>query len=194
MERYIISGAACTVPPLKSSNRPYAQHGLEGNLTEPPTPEKRGAYVTDLRDVRFRTTTSEMAAQPPAFNAELRFVEERPGKGAMGGERVSVVRSHVARFRHRRRRDAEVRAFQESEEEAERREEGEVEALAAADGSMSMVEGRLVKTSLRPSLPYQDNRGWYLAGLCREHLLICHSDPVHFYHCIRACSHAPPRL
>lgn len=53
---------------------------------------------------------------PPV--TEVRFVEEAHGRAKERGTE-SVVRSYVARFRYRRRRDADVRAFRKPREEVE---------------------------------------------------------------------------
>lgn len=63
-----------------------------------------------------------------------------------------MVRSHVARFRYRRRRDADVQAFRRTREEVEDRIVQEKTTLAG---------DRPVRASIKPSLLYQDNCGWY---------------------------------
>lgn len=81
---------------------------------------------------------------------EIRFVEEAPGRVREGGTE-SVVRSHVARFRYRRRRDADVRAFRRTREE--------VEHLIVQEKT-TLAGDRPVRASIQPSLLYQDNCGW----------------------------------
>lgn len=109
-----------------------------------------------------------MAPRTPHVSAaQIRFVEEAPGRAREGGT-ASVVRSHVARFRHRRRRDADVRAFLESRVEvveevpSRGREEAEPEDehLAVQDLTAS-AENRLVRASIQPSVRYQDNCEWF---------------------------------
>lgn len=78
-----------------------------------------------------------------------------------------MVRSHVARLRHRRRRDADVRAFRESKVEvvedvrSRGREEGadEREDLAVQEIT-ALAEDRLVRAAIQPPIPYQDNCEW----------------------------------
>ncbi|KFY09535.1 hypothetical protein V492_05460 [Pseudogymnoascus sp. VKM F-4246] len=82
---------------------------------------------------------------PPV--TEICFVEETPGR-ARGGGTESVVRSHVARFRYRRRRDADVQAFKKSRDE--------VEDLIVREKT-TIPGGRPVRASIQPPLSYQDN-------------------------------------
>lgn len=82
---------------------------------------------------------------PPII--EIRFVEEAPGRAREGGTE-SVVRSHAARFRYRRRRDADVRAFRKTREEDEDLIVQEKTTLA---GDMR------VRASIQPSLLYEEN-------------------------------------
>ncbi|KFY43549.1 hypothetical protein V495_03909 [Pseudogymnoascus sp. VKM F-4514 (FW-929)] len=79
---------------------------------------------------------------------EIRFVEEAPGRARRGGTE-SVVRSHVARFRYRRQRDADVRAFRKTREE-------EAEDLIVQEKTI-LAGDRPVQDSIRPSLLYQEN-------------------------------------
>jgi hypothetical protein len=79
---------------------------------------------------------------------EIRFVEEAPGRARRGGTE-SVVRSHVARFRYRRQRDADVRAFRKNREE-------EAEDLIVQEKT-TLAGDRPVQDSIRPSLLYQEN-------------------------------------
>ncbi|KFY95473.1 hypothetical protein V498_03329 [Pseudogymnoascus sp. VKM F-4517 (FW-2822)] len=78
---------------------------------------------------------------------EIRFIEEAPGRAREGGTE-SVVRSHVARFRYRRRRDADVRAFRETREE--------VEDLIVQEKT-TLAGDRPVWASIQSPLLYQDN-------------------------------------
>jgi hypothetical protein len=131
---------------------------------------------TLLAAVRLRTTTSHhctfadghgMAPRMThASAAQICFVEEAPGRAREGGA-ASVVRSHVARLRHRRRRDADVRAFRESKVEVvedvrsrgREEEEDEVEDLAVQE-IPALAENRLVQATIQPSILYQDNCEW----------------------------------
>ncbi|KAL5353599.1 hypothetical protein ACLOAV_001636 [Pseudogymnoascus australis] len=78
---------------------------------------------------------------------EIRFIEEAPGRAREGGTE-SVVRSHAARFRYRRRRDADVRAFRETREE--------VEDLIVQEKT-TLARDRPVWASIQSPLLYQDN-------------------------------------
>jgi hypothetical protein len=101
-----------------------------------------------------------------ASAAQICFVEEAPGRAREGGA-ASVVRSHVARLRHRRRRDADVRAFRESRVEVvddvlpRGRDQGEGEGDdLAVQKITALAENRLVRAAIQPSIPYQDNCEW----------------------------------
>lgn len=119
---------------------------------------------------------------------EICFVEEAPGRARERGTE-SVVRSHVARVRYRRRRDADVRAFRNTREEVEDR---------IVQEKTTLVEDKSAWASIQPPLIYQDNCGWYslhcICGQVRRNLLISHSDPLHVPLCCRACIDAPPHL
>ncbi|KFX91466.1 hypothetical protein V490_05895 [Pseudogymnoascus sp. VKM F-3557] len=96
---------------------------------------------------------------------EIRFVEEAPGRARRGGTE-SVVRSHVARFRYRRQRDADVRAFRKTREE-------EAEDLIVQEKTI-LAGDRPVQDSIRPSpVPRK-------------------LDPVHLPLFFRTCIDAPP--
>ncbi|KFY81990.1 hypothetical protein V500_10924 [Pseudogymnoascus sp. VKM F-4518 (FW-2643)] len=96
-----------------------------------------------------RTTADKIAYHnyymPPI--TEIRFVEEAPGRAREGGTE-SVVRSHVARFRYRRRRDADVRAFRRTRDEVEDR---------IVQEKTTLARDKPVRASIQPSLLYQDN-------------------------------------
>ncbi len=119
---------------------------------------------------------------------EIRFIEEAPGRAREGGTE-SVVRSHAARFRYRRRRDADVRAFRETREE--------VEDLIVQEKT-TLARDRPVWASIQSPLLYQDNCRWYSSHYVSDHvrrnLLISHSDPVHVPFCYRTCIDAPSHL
>ncbi|KFY17212.1 hypothetical protein V491_05073, partial [Pseudogymnoascus sp. VKM F-3775] len=78
---------------------------------------------------------------------EICFVEEAPGRARERGT-GSVVRSHVARVRYRRRRDADVRAFRNTREEVEDR---------IVQEKTTLVEDKSAWASIQPPLIYQDN-------------------------------------
>lgn len=119
---------------------------------------------------------------------EICFVEEAPGRARKEGTQ-SVVRSHVARFRYRRRRDADVRAFRNTREEVEDR---------IVQEKTTLAEDKPVWASIQPPLLYQDNCGWhsshYVSVQVWRNLLISHSDTIHVPICYRACIDAPPHL
>lgn len=79
---------------------------------------------------------------------EICFVEEAPGRAREGGTE-SVVRSHAARLRYRRRRDADVRAFRKTREE--------VEDLIVQEKTTLAVDRPVRASSIQPPLLYQDN-------------------------------------
>jgi hypothetical protein len=103
---------------------------------------------------------SEMPESMPAPNTVFCFVSEKPGAGR-GEKKESVVRRHVTRAYHRRRREKDLREFQEDREVARRREEREVVEFATADENVALAEDRLVRSSVKPSLSYNDNSEWY---------------------------------
>jgi hypothetical protein len=120
---------------------------------------------------------------------EICFVEEAPGRAREGGTE-SVVRSHAARIRYRRRRDADVRAFKKTREETE--------DLIVQEKTTLAGDKPVRASSIQPSLLYQDNCGWYsshyVRGQFRRNILISHSDPLHVPLCHRTCIDAPPHL
>jgi hypothetical protein len=99
-----------------------------------------------------------MAASTRGSDAELRFIQERPG-GASRGERLSLIRSHVARVRHRRKRDADRRAFQNCKE-AEAEEGYEEAEIYIANDNITVTETSLVRASLQQPLSYLDSSRW----------------------------------
>ena len=142
-----------------------------------------------------------MAPRTHVARGEICFVEEAPGK-ARGGGTARVVRSHVARFRHRRQRDADVRAFQESRDGA--REGGgsgeDADESETTDEELSTLEiatrseEELVRPPIEPCLAYQDNcelNSVLNHILLRPKLTLSSSDPLHISGCRRACSDAP---
>jgi hypothetical protein len=101
-----------------------------------------------------------MAASTRGSDAELRFIQEKPG-GASRGERLSLIRSHVARVRHRRKRDADRRAFQDCKEAEAEAEEGYEEAeICIASDNITVTKTSLVRAPLQQPLSYLDNSRW----------------------------------
>lgn len=94
-----------------------------------------------------------MAASARVFDAEFRFIQEIPG-GASKGERLSLIRSHIARVRHRRLRDANRKAFHGGKNECGRKgEEGEGEGketgIDTTNRDMAATETNLARSRLQ---------------------------------------------
>jgi hypothetical protein len=120
-----------------------------------------------------------MAESMPVSNAAFCFVAEKPGAGR-GEKRESVVRRHVTRAYHRRRREKDVREFQGRREVARRREEREGVEIPTADENVALAEDRLVKSSVKPSLFYNDHSEWYSGwSITRIAINLIYSDSLH---------------
>lgn len=131
---YIHGGRITRPSPRKMSNLALRFHSF------PEVPRDEVAY--------------QHSAEITSSQAPMQFINEEPGDKHR--EKVKkAVRSHVSRGHHRQRRERQMREFQLSNHAKEMEEDS---AARPSNQDANAIRDSQVYSSLKPALPYKDNR------------------------------------